>query len=277
MIDKFKLFLAGSPYRMDEDRVEGWAYQVAVILPSVLRKWYDPDFGNDVWAKDGGYYETARLKLAGLAGFKKSCAEAGEALQGLRYLSEFFAEEKRKAGLGKTARKPQKAVGGGTPTLPCVGGGRGATALPTAGGGVQMGRAVAPRPPQVEVLTEGEIVDMHVAKHERNPALRKACIEHFRAQNNGRIVCEACGMSFGEMYGEFGAGYIEVHHLSPISQIEGVHQVDPKTDLVPLCANCHAMIHRLMAAETKSSGVNLEGPAALTGLRNKIQEHQQHA
>jgi predicted HNH restriction endonuclease len=36
-----------------------------------------------------------------------------------------------------------------------------------------------------------------------------------------------------------------VHHLNPISQTEGEHEVDPVNDLIPLCSNCHSMIHRL--------------------------------
>ncbi len=134
--------------------------------------------------------------------------------------------------------------------------------LATVGGN---GAAVLP-----EVLEEGEIKEMHIAKCERNPKLRKACIEYNRAQNGGRIACAACGMAFCDVYGEIGEGYIEVHHLSPISQIEGVHTVDPKMDLVPLCANCHAMIHRLMAAEKKTTGKNLEGTAALAKLREIV-------
>jgi len=55
--------------------------------------------------------------------------------------------------------------------------------------------------------------------------------------------------------------------LNPISQTKGTHEVNPKTDLVPLCANCHAMIHRLMAAEKKLSGEELEGNAALVKLQ----------
>lgn len=245
MIEKFKEFLAGKPYKMDEGTVEGWAYQVAVILPSVLREWYDPDFG-EVEGKGKDYYETARLKLSALGGFKKKCPEASSILQSLKLLVAFFDNEMCKAGLGKTTKKPPKAqpasVGGGTPTA----------------------QKNAPT-----VLEEGEIIEMHIAKHERNVALRVACIEHFSAQHGGAVVCEACGLSFGERYGEIGEGYIEVHHLSPISQTEGTHTVDPTTDLVPLCANCHAMIHRLMTAE-KKNGSNLEGTAALNKLKAVI-------
>ena len=47
-----------------------------------------------------------------------------------------------------------------------------------------------------------------------------------------------------QMYGSFGENFIEVHHLKPISTYDGEHEVNPLTDLVPLCSNCHSMIHR---------------------------------
>jgi 5-methylcytosine-specific restriction enzyme A len=40
-----------------------------------------------------------------------------------------------------------------------------------------------------------------------------------------------------------GKGYIEVHHMIPISE-KGKRSTDPKTDLTVVCANCHRMIHR---------------------------------
>jgi 5-methylcytosine-specific restriction protein A len=35
-----------------------------------------------------------------------------------------------------------------------------------------------------------------------------------------------------------------VHHVVPLSSIGKEYVVNPKTDLVPVCPNCHAMIHR---------------------------------
>ena len=239
MIDKFKTFLAGKPYNLDESWQETWAYKVAVILPSVLRKWYDPEF-KGIEKCGSEYFAAARKKLLALSAFKKGCAEASDIVQGLKLWIDFLIEEKRKELLGKKTKKPTTVWGH--------------TALP-------------------EVLEEGAIVEMHIAKHERNPELRKKCIAYYAAKNGGCIKCEACGMSFAEKYGGIGAGYIEVHHLNPISQTEDVHTVNPETDLVPLCANCHAMIHRLMAAEKKESGLDCEGVDALNNLKALIGEH----
>jgi 5-methylcytosine-specific restriction protein A len=76
-------------------------------------------------------------------------------------------------------------------------------------------------------------------RFERNKAARDKCIAI-----NG-AVCKICGMDFGKIYGEVGKGYIQVHHIVPISQNEGIHKVDPEKDLIPVCANCHCMLHRL--------------------------------
>jgi len=74
--------------------------------------------------------------------------------------------------------------------------------------------------------------------YERNPRLRAAAILH-----HGRR-CQICDFDFGEVYGERGAGYIEVHHLRPVSSLVAETKIDPKTDMTVVCSNCHRMIHR---------------------------------
>lgn len=56
--------------------------------------------------------------------------------------------------------------------------------------------------------------------------------------------CQVCGFDFAETYGEHGRNYIEVHHINPLAEQNGEHTVNPETDLVCLCANCHRMAHR---------------------------------
>ncbi|WP_049824410.1 HNH endonuclease [Desulfurivibrio alkaliphilus] len=58
------------------------------------------------------------------------------------------------------------------------------------------------------------------------------------------LRCVGCGFHFGETYGVRGEGFIEVHHNKPLAADGQAQVVDPKTDLTPLCANCHRMIHR---------------------------------
>ena len=87
-------------------------------------------------------------------------------------------------------------------------------------------------------LPEGARTRVEVNRYERNPVNRAACIASHGA------VCCACGFDFGKVYGALGAGYIEVHHVVPVSKMGGRYVVDPARDLIPLCGNCHAMIHR---------------------------------
>src|SRR5690606_34557499 len=49
---------------------------------------------------------------------------------------------------------------------------------------------------------------------------------------------------FFAAYGELGKDFIHVHHIVPLAEIGETYEVDPITDLIPVCPNCHAMIHR---------------------------------
>ncbi|WP_235735716.1 HNH endonuclease [Nocardioides alcanivorans] len=91
----------------------------------------------------------------------------------------------------------------------------------------------------IEDLSEGAVVRVDVNKYERNPVARMQCIAHYGSR------CWACDLSFADTYGDLGAGYIHVHHRVLVSSYEGeTYVVDPIRDLVPLCPNCHMMIHR---------------------------------
>lgn len=85
---------------------------------------------------------------------------------------------------------------------------------------------------------EGATREVTVNAYERDPAARRACIARYGCS------CFVCGVSFGERYGEKGAGYIHVHHLKPLSRIGAGYEVNPTEDMRPLCPNCHAMAHR---------------------------------
>lgn len=58
------------------------------------------------------------------------------------------------------------------------------------------------------------------------------------------VNCVACSFNFEEVYGKRGKDFIEIHHVKPLSSLNKAVEVNPETDLVPLCANCHRMIHR---------------------------------
>lgn len=87
-------------------------------------------------------------------------------------------------------------------------------------------------------LHEGSEYEYRGIRYERDREARRRCIEYYGCR------CQVCGMSFEERYGVIGQGFIEVHHLVPVSERGGEYVVDPIKDLVPLCSNCHSMIHR---------------------------------
>lgn len=86
---------------------------------------------------------------------------------------------------------------------------------------------------------EGAVREYFGKRYERDPANRKKAIKIHG------LTCKVCNFNFEEIYGERGADFIEVHHRKPIHTFEGQAQtIDPQIDLVPLCSNCHRMIHR---------------------------------
>jgi 5-methylcytosine-specific restriction protein A len=91
-------------------------------------------------------------------------------------------------------------------------------------------------PPGAKIV-EGALTTATVNRYERSKAARQKCIDHFGA------VCAVCGMDFGAVYGAFADGFIHVHHTTPIAEVGEAYEVDPIADLIPVCPNCHAMIH----------------------------------
>lgn len=87
-------------------------------------------------------------------------------------------------------------------------------------------------------LVEGATTGIAVNRYERSAEARAACIEHYGT------MCQTCGIDLGSTYGVLGRGYIHVHHLVPLSTIGEGYVVDPIRDLLPVCPNCHAMLHR---------------------------------
>jgi len=91
---------------------------------------------------------------------------------------------------------------------------------------------------------EGAVIKVFVNKYERNPDARSACI----ALKGCR--CSICGFDFEKVYGQLGSRFIHVHHIVPLNQIGKGYEVDPSKDLIPVCPNCHAMLHRKKADGT---------------------------
>lgn len=97
-----------------------------------------------------------------------------------------------------------------------------------------------PLPEETSRLTkyyEGSMKQVNVNSYERNPQARLACINFYGTS------CFICGFNFKVKYGDNANGYIQVHHLVPLSQLKKDYLIDPINDLRPVCPNCHAVIH----------------------------------
>ena len=93
-------------------------------------------------------------------------------------------------------------------------------------------------PEDDEKLYEGALVTVKANKYERNQKARRECVAKKGYQ------CSVCGRDFEATYGEIGKNFIHVHHLTPISTIGKEYELNVDTDLVPVCPNCHYMLHR---------------------------------
>jgi len=90
---------------------------------------------------------------------------------------------------------------------------------------------------QVQLYIEGELETVIYENRSRNENARKKCIEL-----NG-TTCIICKTNLGDIYGEQFSDKIHIHHLYPVADYEGEVLVNPQTDLVPVCPNCHFIIH----------------------------------
>lgn len=91
--------------------------------------------------------------------------------------------------------------------------------------------------PAIEPLAEGAAYTVQVNAYERNDKARTAAIQHHG------LSCGVCGFKFADVYGPAAESYIQIHHLKPLASIKQEYRIDPAKDLLPVCANCHAVIH----------------------------------
>lgn len=97
----------------------------------------------------------------------------------------------------------------------------------------------------LHALSDSEPIYLEVARktitvnaYERNPKARQACLAHYG------YACQICGFDFERVYGAMGKDFIHVHHKEDLACVDAEYQVNPIEDLIPVCPNCHAMLHQ---------------------------------
>jgi len=95
-----------------------------------------------------------------------------------------------------------------------------------------------------DLFREGEIVETKGKRRRRDGRARSACVEHHGT------ACVVCGFDFEAVYGDLGRGFVHVHHRVDLAEYDGEKAIDPIDDLVPVCPNCHAMLHTVRPAHS---------------------------
>jgi 5-methylcytosine-specific restriction enzyme A len=94
--------------------------------------------------------------------------------------------------------------------------------------------------PEIAEAIEGALVTRLHRTRERDPEIvRKKKADALKRHR--KLSCDACGFDFAARYGARGEGYIECHHVQPLSA--SAERTTRLADLALLCANCHRMIH----------------------------------
>lgn len=95
-------------------------------------------------------------------------------------------------------------------------------------------------------ISEGKLITTNSKTRQRSAKLRNYAFDYYKNQN--QIKCIICGFDFENAYGELGKDYIELHHIKPISIYEEDGEIknleEARKNLVPLCCNCHKILHR---------------------------------
>jgi hypothetical protein len=90
----------------------------------------------------------------------------------------------------------------------------------------------------VSFKREGRAYRIETNKYERSRFNRSLAIKIHG------LKCFGCDFDFERFYGPVGMGIIEIHHLLPVHLMAERRVVDPRSELVPLCSNCHTLVHR---------------------------------
>ena len=95
---------------------------------------------------------------------------------------------------------------------------------------------------EIEVK-EGELKQHVHFERVRNREIVKIAKKIFMDRHGGRLFCEVCGFDFAEKYGEIGEGFIEAHHIQPVSEMMAETMTSVE-DFKMVCSNCHSMLHQ---------------------------------
>lgn len=89
-----------------------------------------------------------------------------------------------------------------------------------------------------EAEVEGAVKHGSITRYERSAKNRRICLALFG------FDCKICGVDLERRYGPVAKDFIHVHHVVPVSRMSAPSVVNPAEDLIPVCPNCHYVMHR---------------------------------
>lgn len=111
-----------------------------------------------------------------------------------------------------------------------------------------------------EEFDEGRTLTGIHKRKERNRKIRAKLIS--KRRKLGDLACDICATSGTSSNAEFREAVFEAHHIIPVSM--AVVGKTKLSDMALLCANCHKMLHRIIAAKKK--WVTLDEAQSLLGF-----------
>jgi hypothetical protein len=126
--------------------------------------------------------------------------------------------------------------------------------------------------PKNKVALPDDVSDIELIEDAGDVEGRRRLVQHFQIERKPSVVrdakrkwaaldpllrCVCCKFSFKERFGKRGEDFVEAHHKKPFADLKRDEIVRTAVqDLVPVCANCHRMLH-------KKPAVSLEELATL--------------
>lgn len=95
-----------------------------------------------------------------------------------------------------------------------------------------------------DFISEWGSVSYNITVRKRSKKFVDFAKKYYRRWDD--IYCESCNFSFYKFYWSWWDWYIEIHHKTPIFMSDETEWtlLELVKNVVPLCANCHRMVHR---------------------------------
>jgi len=97
------------------------------------------------------------------------------------------------------------------------------------------------------------------ARFENDPDIRMKVLKR------KGMSCAICGFNYENYYGDVARGYIQIHHI--IRDEDHMEEYDIEKDFIPICENCHGILHR-----NKENNISVSELKQIIQLRHELRK-----